>query len=118
MTEHKIDATRSGSLNGMDWDAEYIITFSYVSGSPDYYNTAGGHWEQGWGPEVSLVSVVPEIGVLDHGAFTDLAQKDLDNWAADWLDEHMGECIEIAEAARHIDPDDARDDQMDRELRR
>lgn len=78
MTQHTITATRSGTFNGMDWDADYIITFSIGTGTLEF------------------VSVRPEIGTLDHGAFTDLAQQDLDDWARDWLDENRHECAKMA----------------------
>ena len=28
MSQHKISTTRSGTYNGMDWDADYEITFT------------------------------------------------------------------------------------------
>lgn len=83
-TRHKIIAIRSGSHNGMDWEAEYEITFEYRPGSPDHWNKAGGHWEQGWADEVEFVSISPGAG--DHGAFSDIVQRSLEDWAADWLD--------------------------------
>jgi hypothetical protein len=95
MTTHKIDAQRSGNHPTMgDWDADYVITFTCRPGAPDTFD------EPGYGPEIDFVSISPGAG--DHGAFTDLAQKDLEEWAADWLDEHLDECCAIAEA------DDAR----------
>lgn len=84
MTQHKITALRSGSHPTMgDWEAEYEITFTSTKGSPDYYNKAGGHWEQGYPAELEFVSIKPDAG--DHGAFTDLAQQGLEDWASDWL---------------------------------
>jgi hypothetical protein len=100
-TTHKIDAQRSGCTNGMDWDVEYVITFSYLPGAPDT------HDEPGYGPEVDFVSISPDAG--DHGGFTDLAQKHLEEWAADYLDEHHAECCAIAEADHEPDTDYARD---------
>ncbi len=96
MAKHTIIAARSGTQNGMDWEAEYRIRFVSTKGSPDYYNKAGGHWEQGWPAEIEFVSVEPMQGVLDHGAFTDLAQKDLDDWASEWLaEEGYADAMEV-----------------------
>ena len=83
MGKHKITAIRSGTQNGMDFENEYEITFTATKGSPDYWNRAGGHWEQGWAPEIEFVSISPGAG--DHGAFTAMAQRDLEDWAEDWL---------------------------------
>lgn len=84
MSKHKVSVTRSGSDNGMDWEADYEITFEYRPGKPDHWNKAGGHWEQGWADEVEFLSISPGAG--DHGAFSDIAQKSLEDWASDWLD--------------------------------
>jgi hypothetical protein len=85
----------------MDWDVDYEITFTYRPGAPDTFD------EPGYGPEVDFVSISPGAG--DHGAFTDLAQKDLEEWAADWLDEHLDECSEIWEADDACERDEAAD---------
>lgn len=96
MSKRIIIAARSGTQNGMDWEAEYRIVFTCSKGSPDYYNKAGGHWEQGYAAELELVSVEPMQGVLDQGAFTDLAQKDLNDWASEWLaDEGYSDAMEV-----------------------
>ena len=100
-TRHKITATQSGTYNGMDYDIEYEITFIYTPGVDDTFD------EPGYGPEVEMKSVEPDAG--DHGAFSDLAQKELMEWAADWLDEHHDEVCDLAEAEREPDPDYARD---------
>jgi hypothetical protein len=34
MTHHKITMPLSGTTNGMGWDAEYEVTFTYRKGSP------------------------------------------------------------------------------------
>lgn len=84
MSKHTITACRPVFDNGEHVDdQEYEITFTSTKGSPDYWNKAGGHWEQGWAPEVEFVSIKPDAG--DHGAFTDLAQQGLEDWASDWL---------------------------------
>ena len=89
-TRHTVAATRSGSSRGMDWEAEYVITFTYAPGLAE--------------PELLFVAIDP--GADDVGAFTDLAQKDLEDWAQEWLDENYAECLEIAERGR--EPDAAR----------
>jgi hypothetical protein len=101
-TRHKISATRSGHTNGMDWEAEYTIAFTYLPGSRDYWNKAGGHWEQGWGPEIEYISHEP---VSDYGP---AAENEVE-WCKDWLYENEVECAEIAEQASQPDPDYARD---------
>ena len=84
MAKHKITALRFGTHPTMgDWEAEYEITFTYRKGSPDYWNKAIGTWEQGYPAELELVSIKPDAG--DHGAFSDLAQQGLEDWAQDWL---------------------------------
>ena len=85
MSAHKIIALRSGTYNGMDWDAEYEIAFEYRPGAaPIFYPIEKA--DPGHPAELELISVKPVIGTLDHGAFTDLAQNELDCWAADWLE--------------------------------
>lgn len=115
MSTHKIDATRSGTHETMgDWDNDYTITFSYVRGAgptgPSY--DSGG--DPGWPAEISFVSITPDAG--DHGAFSDMAQQGLEDWAQMWLDEHYDECIESAEADLQPDPDAARDARIDDRL--
>jgi hypothetical protein len=102
MSEHKITAIRSGHTNGMDWEAEYTITFGYVRGSRDYWNKAGGHWEQGWGPEIEYISHEP---VSNYGP---AAENEAD-WCSDWLYENEAACMDGAEHDLQPDPDYARD---------
>lgn len=81
-TRHKISATRSGSHPSVgDWDADYQITFTYRPGE-----------------EPVFVSISPDAG--DHGAFTDLAQADLIDWAKNWLDENADRATDKAETER------------------
>jgi hypothetical protein len=85
VTEYKIIAERHGSTNGMDWEAEYEITFLHtVKGAAPYFDHINGG-DPGWPDEFEVVAVKPVIGVVDAGAFTDLAQRDLERWAYDWL---------------------------------
>lgn len=92
MSRHTIIAERSGHTDGMDWEAEYEIAFDFVKGSPAII--WGDPPQPAEPDEVSFVSVKPVIGVLDHGAFTDLAQADLDDWAREWLDENYAAAID------------------------
>lgn len=111
-TRHTISATRSGSHPAMgDWDAEYTITFTYLPGAGPTGPTYASGGEPGWGPEIEFVAIEPDAG--DHGAFTDLAQAGLVDWARNWLDENAAECAEIAERDSQPDPDAARDARID-----
>jgi hypothetical protein len=103
-TTHKITTERSGSVNGMDFDAEYEITFTFLDGAPEQ-GPSYAHGGQPADPdEIEFVSVKPVIGVVDAGAFTDLAQKDLDDWATDWLQEDgFGAAVSLATDERFED---------------
>jgi hypothetical protein len=100
-TRHTITANQSGTYNGMDYDIEYEITFTFLPGAAATFD------DPGYGPEIDFVSISPDAG--DHGGFTDLAQRDLVEWAEDWLDEHHAECCDLAETEREPDPDYQRD---------
>ncbi len=113
-SQHKIDATRSGEFNGMDYDEDYVITFSYVRGAPATGPTYSSGGQPAEPAEIEFVSVTPDAG--DHGAFTDLAQSGLEQWAQFWLDEHYDECIELAEQDMQPDPDAERDRRIDDQL--
>jgi len=108
---HTVRAVHSGTDGtGMDFDIDYEIVFSYLPGAPPILNPADNA-DPGWAPEISFIAVYPDAG--DHGAFSDLAQKHLNEWAADWLNEHYDECVDLAKADRQPDPDDARDRQIE-----
>lgn len=103
-TTHTIMTEQSGSTNGMDWSAEYEITFTFLPGAHEQ----GPSYSSGGQPadpdEIEFVSVKPVIGVVDAGAFTDLAQKDLDDWASEWLaEEGFNAAIEKAVEDRFHD---------------
>ena len=83
MSTHKIDVERSGTTNGMDWEAEYVITYNYTPGCPETGPSYASGGEPATGPEVEFVSITPDAG--DHGAFSDMAQAGLEDWAKDWL---------------------------------
>lgn len=114
-TRHTITAIRSGSHPTMgDWDAEYVITFSVVPGAGPTGPTYASGGEPGYPAEVEFIAIEPDAG--DHGAFTDLAQAGLVDWAKNWLDENYDECLDAAEADRQPDPDAARDARIDDDL--
>ncbi len=70
---HTIKWVRSGSHDVFgDWEDEQEITFTAEPGDAYGY------------PILHFVSISPGAG--DHGAFSDLAQADLESAAADWLD--------------------------------
>lgn len=87
-TIHKVTAARDA--------VEYIIVFSYRPGSPDYWNKYGGHWEQGWGPEIEFVSIEPDDAAT---------HQELERWATDWLEENSEKCEEIAVEEHIANPD-------------
>lgn len=119
MSNHKITAARSGHHPSMgDWDEEFTITFSFTPGSPDTYDASRGGpggWDPGYPAEVEFISIEP--GASDVGVFTDLAQRDLESWAADWLQtDGYDAAIEVASRDMEPDPDAARDARIDDEL--
>lgn len=103
MSTHKITALRSGTdLSGCDWEAEYEITFRFTPGAPAILHPADNA-DPGYPAEVDFMSIKPGAG--DHGAFSDLAQKWLEDWAQDWLqgdgyDEAVAIAADDEEAAR------------------
>jgi hypothetical protein len=82
-TTHRIDAVRSGTFAGMDFDNEYVITYRFATGLP---------------AEIEFVSITPGAG--GNAPFPDLAQRDLEMWAADWLSDHYDEAVAVALADR------------------
>ena len=115
-TKHKIIAERSGSYNGMDWEAEYEITFEYRPGRPAVMYLRNG--DPGYPadpPEIELVSVKPTIGIVDAGGFTDLAQKDIEEWASEWIqDAGYDAAMEVVASDSDVALDYAADLRADR----
>jgi len=109
MSRHKISATRSGTINGMDVDNEYEIEFEYRAGSPAVMYLRNGDPGYPADPdELEVIKITPGAG--DHGVFSDIAQRDLENWAQEWLetdglDEAMSIVIADAEDARDFAAD-------------
>lgn len=83
MSTHKIETTRSGTTNGMDWDVDYTITYTFTPGCPETGPSYASGGEPATGPEIEFASITPGAG--DHGAFSDMAQAGLEDWAKDWL---------------------------------
>lgn len=110
-TRHAIAATRSGHTNGMDWEVEYTITFSYLPGQPATGPTYDSGGEPGYGPEIEYISHEP---VSDY----DPAAENEVEWCKDWLDENAAECADSAGQDNQPDPDAARDARIDNEIDR
>lgn len=109
MSKHKITATRSGAINGMDVDNEYEIEFEYRAGRPAVMYLRNGDPGYPADPdELEVIKVTP--GADSHGVFSDIAQRDIDDWAQEWLetdglDEAMSIVIADAEDARDFAAD-------------
>jgi hypothetical protein len=104
-TKHKLRATIPHGDPDLGMEIDVEIAFTYLRGSPDYYNKAGGHWEQGWGAEIELVNAVPMVnGKLSPGysAWTIFERETLNDLAQCWLDSDEGR----AEALEAVQDDD------------
>jgi hypothetical protein len=99
MSQHKIRTVRVYDRD-LGAEEEYEITFSFTPGSPDTYDKSRGGpggWDPGYSAEVEFVSISP--GASDVGAFTDLAQRDLEDWADNWLqDDGYDEALAVVAA--------------------
>ena len=104
MSRHKIHWYRSGSTNGMDWEDEQTITFEFRAGAPERGPT---YWHGGLPAdpdELEVIKITPGAG--NHGVFSDIAQRDLEDWAQEWINsEGLDEAMSIVLA----DAEDARD---------
>jgi hypothetical protein len=109
MSKHKINWLRSGTRDGMDWETEHEITFEFRAGRPEVRTLRNGDPGYPADPdEIELVSITPGPG--DHGVFTDLAQRDLEGWAQEWLetdgfDEAISIVADDGESAREYAAD-------------
>lgn len=93
-TKHKMLTTipHGPSDEGAEIDVE--ITFNFTKGSGDYWNKSGGHWEQGYAPEIEFASACRFCNGKPspfYGAFADLAQQWLNDLAEAWLESNQGE---------------------------
>jgi hypothetical protein len=96
MSRHKITWLRSGTTNGMDWEDEQEITFEFRAGRPAKMYLRNGDPGYPADPdEIEFVSISPGAG--DHGAFSDIAQAQLESEADTWLSsEGYDAAVEIA----------------------
>jgi hypothetical protein len=93
-TRHKIAVTRSGRSNGMDCEPIYVITFAYQPGEP-----------------AQFIAVEPEFGIVDDAD----TQKELTDWAKEWLDDNFDRAMDHAEADRTAQADVALADRIEGE---
>lgn len=109
MSKHKITWYRSGTTNGMDWESEHEITFEFRAGRPAVWTLRNGDPGYPADPdEIEFVSITPGAG--DHGGFSDIAQRWLEDEAREWLetdgfDEAMSIVIADQDAAREYAAD-------------
>jgi len=72
-----------------DLEVGVKIAFNFTKGSPDYWNPTGGHWEQGWGPEIEFLSAEPyKDGKSTAATFSAEAFNRL---ASNWLESERGQ---------------------------
>lgn len=93
-TTHKLRTVIEHGDPDRGAEIECEITFRYRKGSSDYYNKAGGHWEQGWVPASDFISAIPLCNGEPspfHGAYADLEQRWLNDMAEVWLDTDDGQ---------------------------
>lgn len=80
MSRHKITALRTGFTAGMDWEAEYEVTFEFRKGAPQ----RGPTYFHGGLPadpdEIEAVDIKPAIGSLDSREKAEAL-----DWADEWL---------------------------------
>jgi len=107
-TTHKITALRSGSANGVDWEAEHTITFTYTPGTPPTSVDPGSGATLEFAT-VDFVKVEPEADAPT--AFQDIAQQHLNDWAEGWLQENEDEAMAVAVQDRDADADEYADRQ-------
>jgi len=96
MSRHKITWHRHGTTNGMDWEDEQEITFEFRAGRPAKMYLRNGDPGYPADPdEIEFISISPGAG--DHGAFSDIAQAQLESEADTWLSsDGYDAAIEIA----------------------
>jgi hypothetical protein len=117
MSKHTLIATIPHGPEDMGAELEAKITFDFVKGSPDYWNRAGGHWEQGWAAEVNFVKAEPYCNGRPSpycGAYAKDEQAWLDDLCMQWLESDAG----YAEALEKVDLDNEAGMEYAAELRR
>jgi hypothetical protein len=103
-TKHKLVATIPCGDPDLGAEVEAEIAFTFLRGSSDYYNRAGGHWEQGWGAEIEFLDAARLCNGKPapfDGAFADLETAWLNDLADAWLETEEG----VAEAMATVDAD-------------
>lgn len=110
MSTHKIKALRTGFTNGMDWEAEYLVTFEFRKGSHDYWDRSLGAWLPGDPAEIEATDIKPVIG----GFGDDRTKAEALDWAQEWIqDEGLSDAMEEVasdiEAAREFNEEVRRD---------
>lgn len=99
---HKITAIDSGSHPVFgDWEVEYTITFTFWPAERATLTCPGAE------PGIEFVKVEPLP--RDQGAFQDLADARVRDWAEQWLEDHYDEAVQVATDDRRADEDDAAD---------
>ncbi len=76
MSKHKITWLDYGFTNGMDWEAEYEVTFEYRKGG------SATQIDPGYAAEVEAIDIKPEHGTLGSREKADALDK-----AQMWLDD-------------------------------
>ena len=100
-TRHTITAQRYGSVRGVDYEEEWEISYFYTPGGGDNWN------EPAYGPTVEFDRL---LGQVDAPEFArDLAEKQMNDWAEDWLAENEAEAIANARNDLDAEADDYAD---------
>jgi hypothetical protein len=123
MSTHKILATIPVGDPDAGAEVELMITFDYTPGSPDTYDASRGGpggWDPGYPAEISFVKAERYCNGRpsppDH-AFADMEIRQDQDIAESWLDgKGYDDAIEVAEYDSGPDPDDARDEAIERRM--
>jgi hypothetical protein len=109
-SKHKLRAFLPCGNPDLGAEVECEIAFNFTRGSADYYNKAGGHWEQGWGAEIEFIDAARLCNGKPapfDGAFADLEKQWLNDLAEAWLETEDG--VSAAMDAVQDDDDAARE---------
>ena len=86
MSTHKVNALRAGSANGVEWEAEYVLTFRYSpAGKFKMYQRNGDPADPPDPEEIELIDVNPVRGSRYFNAVPDQESSSLEQWAQEWL---------------------------------
>jgi hypothetical protein len=104
VTQHKIDALRSGTTpRGEDFEEEYTITFTFTPAGGDNWH------EPSYGETVEFQRVDPPVATDGSVPHADLLQRQVNQWAEDWLDDHYDEACAAAYHDNLYDREDRAD---------